>query len=172
MCVCVFADGVMAGWSSSPPPMSAGDQGSDGTRGVYQANQHGHITGASTNNCVETHPADQATDKAPKNQWKSARTGAEMDSEGAEVLVEQNHRCLMSADLEEQKTSRVEGLLAVQREAGSGQRAAGSGQRGTWRARAWGERMGGNGWSNQISNPQPVGGRVGSQPTRPACWRS
>ena len=112
--------------------MSAGDQGSDGTRGVYQANQHGHITGASTNNCVETHPADQATDKAPKNQWKSARTGAEMDSEGAEVLVEQNHRCLMSADLEEQKTSRVEGLLAVQREAGSGQRAAGSGWRGAW----------------------------------------
>ena len=34
----------MSGGLLDPPPLSAGDQGSDGTRGVHQANQQGHIT--------------------------------------------------------------------------------------------------------------------------------
>ena len=132
MCVLFFfpVPPSMAGVSLGAPPLSAADQGSHRTKGVYQAIEDEPITGDNTKNGVETRRGDQPTQSAPKYQWSSVRIGEEVESERREGFAQQIHHWLMGGEVEIPKSSRAAG--SGQRAAGCGQRAAGCGQCGAW----------------------------------------
>ena len=150
VCVCSFfpVPPSMAGVALGAPPLSAADQGSHRTKGVYEAIEDEPITGDNTKNGVETRRGDQPTQSAPKYQWSSARIGEEVESKGRGGLAQEIHQWLMDGEVEIPKGFEQ---CSGQRAAGSGQRAAGcrlraagcglraegSEGRGAWRERAW-----------------------------------